>query len=286
MASISSRSGNATNYVYDSSAGHGTYNYVVDTGVRLTHSEFEGRAVWGFNAVNNISTDNFGHGTHVAGTMAGKTYGVAKNSTVVAVKVFENGSGSAAAVIAGFNWAVNDIVAQNRTTTAVINMSLGGRASATWDAAMTAAWNQGVLAVVASGNANSDASTFSPGRSPEALTVGGLMQNDFLNDGSQGSNYGPAVDIFAAGTNVLSAWYTSDEDTQLATGTSMASPHVGGLVSYLRGLEGPSSAEAIKARVLALATPNRVQDPKGSANLLAYNGNDLQLRRRRIRRSM
>ncbi|CAI6331905.1 unnamed protein product [Periconia digitata] len=283
LASISSRTGNATSYVYDSSAGTGTFNYVVDTGVRLTHNEFNGRAVWGYNSVNNISVDNNGHGTHVAGTMAGITYGVAKNSTVVAVKVFEGSSGTASQVIDGFNWAVNDIVTKNRTSTAVINMSLGGRASATWDAAMTAAWNQGVLAVVAAGNQNSDASESSPARSPEALTVGGVQQSDFLNDGPQGSNYGPVVDIFAAGTGVLSAGYTSDSASQSASGTSMACPHVGGLVSYLRGLEGPSSAEAIKARVLELATPGRVKDPKGSANLLAFNGADVKRRRHVMR---
>ncbi|PVI01036.1 subtilisin-like protease-like protein [Periconia macrospinosa] len=280
LASISSRTGNSTGYTYDSSAGQGTFGYVVDTGVRLTHSEFGNRAVWGYNSVNDINTDNFGHGTHVAGTMAGTTFGVAKNSTIVAVKVFEGGSGSASQVIDGFNWAVNDIVSKNRTNTAVINMSLGGRASATWDAAVTAAWNQGVLSVVAAGNQNSDASNSSPGRSPEALTVGGVQKNDFLNSGPQGSNYGPVVDIFAPGTDVLSAWYTSDTAAEEATGTSMASPHVAGLVGYLRGLEGPSTAEAVKARILELATPGRVKDPKGSANLLAYNG--IESLRRRI----
>ncbi|KAJ4299049.1 hypothetical protein N0V90_004293 [Kalmusia sp. IMI 367209] len=273
LATISSRTNGAEDYIYDSSAGQGNYNYVVDTGVRTTHQEFEGgRAVWGYNAVNDKNTDNAGHGTHVAGIMVDSTYGVAKKATVVAVKIFEGNSGQMSTVIAGFNWAVNDIVAKNRTNTAVINMSLGGAASATWDAAITAAWNQGVLAVVAAGNENRDASLVSPARSPEVICVGNLQRNDSRYGGTSGSNYGPAVDIFAPGTGIVSSYRTSDTATQSLSGTSMASPHVAGLVSYLRGLEGPSSASAIKARVLELATPDRVIDAKGSANLIAYNG--------------
>lgn len=273
LASISSRTANASDYLYDSSAGEGTFVYVVDTGIRTTHEEFEGRAVWGFNAVNNQNTDNEGHGTHVAGTSVSKTYGVAKKATVVAVKIFEGSTGSASTVINGFNWAVNDIVAKNRTNTAVINMSLGGSASATWDAAITASWEKGVLSVVAAGNENRNANLVSPARSPEALTVGNLQRDDFRRQGRSGSNYGPAVDIFAAGTDIISTYARSDTATISLTGTSMASPHVAGLVSYLRGLEkdGMSAAD-VKAKVLALATPGRVQDTLGSANLVAYNG--------------
>lgn len=208
--------------------------------------------------------------------MVGSTYGVAKKATVVAVKIFEGSSGSSSTVISGFNWAVNDIVAKNRTNNAVINMSLGGAASATWDAAVTAAWNQGVLAVVAAGNENRDASLVSPARSPETICVGNIQSDDVRRQGSTGSNYGSAVDIFAPGTSILSSYYTSDSATTSMTGTSMASPHVAGLVSYIRGLEGPMSAADVKKRVYELATPGRVQDPKGSANLLAYNGNAKQ----------
>jgi oryzin len=188
------------------------------------------------------------------------------------VKVFEGNRGSTSTVINGFTWAANDIVEKNRTNTAVINMSLGGSGSATWDAAVTAAWEQGVLAVVASGNEGRDASLVSPARSPEAITVGNLQRDDFRRQGAQGSNYGPVVDIFAAGTNIVSSYYGSDTDTASLTGTSMASPHVAGLVSYLRGLEGGLSAADVKAKVLALATPGRVKDAKGSADLVAFNG--------------
>ena len=233
----------------------------------------EGRAVWGYNAVNDINTDNNGHGTHVAGIIGSKTYGVAKKTTLVAVKVFEGTTGTASTVIAGFQWAVQDIVAKGRTSTAVVNMSLGGQGSVTWDAAVTEGWNQGVLAVVAAGNENTLASEKSPARSPEALCVGNIQSNDVRYQGNTGSNYGPAVDIWAAGTGIISTYATSDTATTSLTGTSMASPHVAGLVSYLRGLEGASDATTIKARVLALATPNRVSDGQGAANLLAYNGN-------------
>jgi oryzin len=197
---------------------------------------------------------------------------VAKNTTLVAVKVFEGASGTASAVIAGYNWAVDDIVSKNRQNTAVINMSLGGRASTTWDAAITAGWTKGVLAVVAAGNENTDASNSSPARSPEVICVGNMQSNGARYGGQYGSNYGPVVDIFAAGTGILSASPQSDTATTSKTGTSMASPHVAGLVSYLRGLEGALTAADVKARVYDLATKNAVTDVMGSANLLAFNG--------------
>lgn len=273
LGSISSRTRGASSYIYDNTGGRGTFSYVVDTGIRTTHQDFGGRAQFGFNAVGGDNNDNQGHGTHVAGTVGGTTYGVAKQTTLIAVKVFEGNQGSASAVIAGFDWAVNDIVSKNRQNSAVINMSLGGPGSTVWDQAITAAWNRGVLAVVASGNENQLASNRSPARSPEVLCVGNVQSNDARRSGTTGSNFGPAVDIFAAGTGIVSAYFTSDTATASLTGTSMASPHVAGLVSYLRGLEGLSSAAAVKARVLELATPDRVTDTQGSANLLAYNGN-------------
>ncbi|KAL6710311.1 hypothetical protein ACN47E_009257 [Coniothyrium glycines] len=265
---------NPVDYIYDSSAGQGTFSYVVDTGIRTTHTDFEGRAIWGFNAVTGTTnTDNEGHGTHVAGTVGGKTYGVAKKTTLVAVKVFEGGQGSTSTVIAGFDWAVNDIVTKGRQNTGVINLSLGGPGSAIWDAAITEAWASGVLSVTAAGNENQLASNRSPGRAPEALNVGNLQSNDVRYPGTYGSNYGPAVDIWAPGTGILSAYATSDNARAALTGSSMASPHVAGLVSYLRALEGFSSAEAIRARVIELATPDRVSDGQGAANLFAYNNN-------------
>lgn len=260
-------------YLRCSLTGSSKLAYVVDTGVRETHQEFGGRVSWGYNAVNTVNADNAGHGTHVAGIMGGSTYGVAKKTNIVAVKIFEGNSGTTATVIKGFDWAVNDIVSKERTKTAVINMSLGGAGSTTWDAAITAAWKASVLAVVASGNENQLASTRSPARSPEAITVGNVKSNLARYGGSSGSNYGPAVDIMAPGTDIISSYRTSDTATEKLTGTSMASPHVAGLVSYIRGLEGPSTAEAVKARVLELANKGLVTDLMESADRLAYNGN-------------
>lgn len=245
-----------------------------DTGVRITHNDFEGRAIWGFNAVKGSEdTDTDSHGTHVAGTVGGAKYGVAKKTTIVAVKVIGGDTGSASDVFAGFDWTVNDIVSKKRQNTAVINMSLGSSASTTWDAAITAAWEKGVLVINSSGNEDSDATKYSPCRSPEVICVGNIEITNKRHSGGGGSNYGPAVDIFAAGTGIVSASHLSDSGTVTKTGTSMAAPHVAGLVSYLRGLEGPLNAAAVKARVYALGTPNVVTDTRGSTNLLAYNGN-------------
>ncbi|KAH8711926.1 subtilisin-like protease-like protein [Phaeosphaeriaceae sp. PMI808] len=276
LGRLSSRTRGASSYVYDSSAGEGTFTYIIDTGIRVTHQDFGGRAQWGFNAVTgSTNTDNNGHGTHVAGTSGGTTYGAAKKTTLVAVKVFDGDSGTTSTVISGLTWAVNDIVAKGRQNTAVINMSLGGSASVTFDAAVTAAWAKDVLIVVAAGNSDQDAAGSSPARSPEVITVGNIEQTDkrYVRIADvAGSNWGTTVDIWAPGTNILSAYFTSDTATATLTGTSMASPLVAGLVSYLRGLEGPMSAADVKARVYALASKNLVTDTKGGANLLAYNG--------------
>lgn len=214
-----------------------------------------------------------GHGTHVAGIVGGATYGVAKRTNLIAVKVFEGRQASTSQILDGFQWAINDIVSKGRQNAAVINMSLGGPGSAIWDAAIASAWNQGILAVVAAGNENQPASNVSPARSPEALCVGNAQPNDSRYPGPSGSNYGSAVDIWAIGTGVVSTYFTSDTATATLTGTSMAAPHVAGLVSYLRGLEGLLTASEVKARVIALATPDRLSDVKDSVNLLAYNGN-------------
>ena len=207
---------------------------------------------------------------HVAGILGGNTYGVAKKTTIIGVKVFDGEIAKGADVMAGFDWAVNDIVSKKRAETAVVNLSLGGLGTNIWDNAITEAWKQGVLCVAASGNSGDDAADYSPPRSPEVLTVGNIQKNDTREPTS---NYGSAVDIFAAGTDILSAYSTSDDATRLNTGTSMSAPYVVGLVSYFRGLEGPSSAAAVKARVLQLATPGRVTDTRGLANLIAYNEN-------------
>ena len=223
----------------------------------------------------HIDPHNLKKPRHVAGTVGGAKYGVAKKTTIIGVKAMDGDTGSASDVFAAFDWTVNDIVSKGRENTAVINISLGSSGSTTWDAAITAAWAKGVLVATAAGNENEPAMNHSPCRSPELICVGNIEIDNKRHSGRGGSNYGPPVDIFAAGTDIVSASYLSDSGTEVHTGTSMASPHVAGLVSYLRALEGPSTAADVKARVYALATPEVVTDTLGSVNLLAYNGNNM-----------
>ncbi|KAH8637086.1 hypothetical protein IG631_08921 [Alternaria alternata] len=261
-----------------------TYSYVVDSGIRTTHAEFEGRASWGYNAIDTVNADAFGHGTFVAGVIGAKTYGVAKKTNLIAVKVFSGDGGApTSTVLSGLNWAVNDIITKGRQTSAVINMSIGGGASSIYDNVATSLANQGILLVVSAGNENQLAENFSPCRSSVVLCVGSIESNDSR---SSWSNYGSAIDIWAPGGSILSTWYTSDTATSTQSGTSASAPFVAGLASYIRGLEGLSIGPAARARILALATyipplckfdpasgqyicPDTTKEP----NLVAYNGN-------------
>ncbi|KAL2757031.1 hypothetical protein ACRALDRAFT_1075748 [Sodiomyces alcalophilus JCM 7366] len=267
--------GRGNNYVFDTSAGEDVTIYVVDTGVRIDHSEFTGRATWGINTVDQIDEDENGHGTHVAGTAAGQTYGVAKNANVVAVKVLDgDGSGSNSGVLDGLQFIANDVQRRNLRGKAVMNMSLGGPRSNAVNRAVEALHDLGVVCVVAAGNENQDAGNSSPASAPSAITVGAI---DALNDRkARFSNHGPDVDIFAAGVNVLSAGIRSRVANDTLSGTSMASPHVAGLAAYLMALENISDPDAVTARLLQLAeaSPGRVlNNVQGTTNLIANNGN-------------
>jgi oryzin len=243
---------------------------VLDSGIRTTHVEFEGRASWGYNAVNTNNADSSGHGTHVAGVIGAKTYGVAKKTNLIAVKVFgEDDVAATSWVLAGLQWALNDIGTKGRRGSAVVNLSLGGPASSAMDNAVNSLANQGVLPVVAAGNENQPAANVSPARAANALCVGSVQSNDAR---SSYSNYGSVVDIWAPGDAITSTWHTSDTATSTQSGTSASAPFVAGLVSYIRGLEGQSIGAAARARILALATQNRLTDVAGAPNLLAYNG--------------
>ncbi|KAI4638573.1 hypothetical protein J4E93_009873 [Alternaria ventricosa] len=253
LASVSSRTRGATNYIYDESAGEGTYSYVVDSGIRTTHKEFDNnRASWGYNAANSNNADVTGHGTHVAGVIGSKTYGVAKKTNLIAVKVIgDDNVAAGSSVLAGLNWVTNDIVTKSRLGSAVVNLSLGGPASSSMDNAVNALASRGILPVVAAGNENQPAANVSPARAANALCVGSVQSNDAR---SSTSNYGSAVDIWAPGGDIISTWHTSDTATMTASGTSASAPFVAGIVSYLRGLEGQSIGPAARARVLSLAT--------------------------------
>ncbi|KAH8144906.1 uncharacterized protein LAJ45_11112 [Morchella importuna] len=273
LGSVSHKSGTGSNYIYDSSAGSGVYAYVVDTGVLTTHNDFGGRAVWGYNAVSGSSnTDANGHGTHVAGTIAGTTYGIAKKATIIAVKVLgDDGSGTNAGVIAGINWVASNAQSNGRTTKSVANMSLGGSYSAAVNSAVNNAVAAGITFAVAAGNDNANAANYSPASAASALTVGAITSS--LVRASY-SNYGSALDIFAPGSSITSTWIGSNSATNTISGTSMASPHVAGVAAYLIGLEGLSTPAAVRARIIALAGSGLVTSPgTGSPNYLLYNGN-------------
>ncbi|KAF9872027.1 alkaline serine protease Alp1 [Colletotrichum karsti] len=281
LGDLSHREAGATEYVYDESAGEGMTAYVLDTGIRLSHEEFEGRARFGINGVtgsteqSGSNSDTDGHGTHVAATVVGKTYGVAKKALVVDVKVFDGSTGSVSALLTGISWAVNDIVSKGAQKTSVLNLSLSGGASA-FENAVLAAYNQGILSVVAAGNSNQPTTDVSPARLPQSFTVG-MTRPDRgrvnIIEGIYGSNYGPELDVFAPGQDIVSASHTSDTGSATKTGTSMAAPLVAGLVCYLRALEGGlGTPDEVTNRILELAIPDVVGDPKGSPNLLVNNG--------------
>ncbi len=248
--------------------GKGVHAYIIDTGIRTTHAEFGGRADIGFDAIQDgqKGIDCNGHGTHVAATVGGNLYGVAKETRLHAVRVLScEGSGSIAGVIAGVDWVTN-----NRQLPAVANMSLGGGKSQAIDDAVRRSIAAGVTYVLAAGNENQDACTRSPARTLEAITVGAT--ND-VDQRASFSNWGTCVDLFAPGNKILSAWFEDDIATRVLSGTSMAAPHVAGLAAlYLQ--RHPSAQPAAVAEALsANATPDKVVSPGAcTPNRLAYSG--------------
>jgi subtilisin family serine protease len=256
----------STTYTYEAT-GAGVTAYVIDTGVRTTHQEFAGRATSGFDSVDGLPADDCnGHGTHVAGTIGGTTYGVAKAVSIVAVRVLNcSGSGSTSGVIAGIDY-VTQAHAAGRP--AVANMSLGGGVSAALDQAVRNSIADGVTYAIAAGNSNANACNGSPARVAEALTVGATTTTDAR---SSFSNFGTCLDLFAPGSGITSAWSTSNSATNTISGTSMATPHVAG-VAALRLQETPSATPAAVADTIRNnATVGVVTGPgTGSPNRLLY----------------
>jgi oryzin len=268
LARLSSKTGNT--YTYDSSAGSGTHSYVIDTGINLEHEDFAGRVEFGFSSTDDGSeADGVGHGTHVAGTIGGTKYGVAKKTNLIAVKVLDDqGSGTNSGVIAGIEWVVTD--AQKRgASKSVANMSLGGGKSNALDQAVEAAIEEGVTFVVAAGNENQDAGNTSPASVTSAITVGAIAEGDRR---AEYSNYGDVVDVFAPGSEITSAWIGSSDAEETIDGTSMASPHVAGLVAYLIALEGLEGPEEVRQRILELAEDVVTGAPSGTTDALVGNG--------------
>ncbi len=254
-------------YSYTTTASNITA-YVIDTGILATHQDFGGRVTGpGFTAINDGrgSSDCNGHGTHVAGTVGGSTYGVAKGVKLVAVRVLGcDGSGTNSGVIAGVDW-----VAANAPAGSVANMSLGGGASSALDTAVTNAVNRGVVMVVAAGNDSSNACNYSPARAAAAITVGATTSTDAR---ASYSNFGSCVDVFAPGSNIPSAWYTSNTATNTISGTSMASPHVAGIAALVRSAQPNLTPGEVASVITRSATSGVITSVgTGSPNLLAYS---------------
>ncbi|KAM5450690.1 subtilisin-like serine protease [Microsporum audouinii] len=271
LSRLSTKEPGGTTYFYDESAGEGTTAYIVDTGIDVNNGDFEGRAKWGNNFVDHQDTDCNGHGTHVAGTVGGKNFGVAKKTSLIAVKVLDcNGSGSNSGVIKGMEWVMRDASGGGNSTSkaskSVMNMSLGGPRSEATNRAAKAISDAGIFLAVAAGNDNADSQHDSPASEPSVCTVAASAEDDTK---ASFSNWGQAVDVFAPGMHI-----TSDKPgngTAVLSGTSMASPHVCGLGAYLIGLGkkgGPGLCDTIKD----MARPVIKNPGQGTTNKLIYNG--------------
>ncbi|MCG5438852.1 S8 family serine peptidase, partial [Micromonospora foliorum] len=256
-----------SSYTYPNTASN-VHAYIIDTGIRFSHNDFGGRATSGYDAVDGGSADDCnGHGTHVAGTVGGSAYGVAKAVQLVGVRVLNcSGSGTNAGVIGGVDW-----VTANAIKPAVANMSLGGGANSSLDNAVRNSIASGVTYGLAAGNDNgANACNTSPARTTEAITVGSTTSSDAR---SSFSNVGTCLDIFAPGSSITSAWYNSNTATNTISGTSMATPHVVGAAALVASANPSWTPAQVRNQLVASATPNVVGNPgSGSPNLLLYVG--------------
>ncbi|MER7440168.1 S8 family peptidase [Micromonospora avicenniae] len=258
-----------SSYTYPNTASN-VRAYIIDTGIRFTHNDFGGRAVSGYDAIDGGAADDCnGHGTHVAGTVGGSAYGVAKGVQLVGVRVLNcQGSGTNAQVVAGIDW-----VTANAVKPAVANMSLGGSANSAIDTAVTNSINSGITYAVAAGNGDvfgnrQNACNYSPARVGPAITVGASQNND---SAASFSNYGTCVDILAPGVNITSAWYTSNTATNTISGTSMASPHVAGVAALVLSATPGLTPQQVRDNLVNNSTPNVLTNlGTGTPNRLLY----------------
>lgn len=276
----------SNSYTYADQGGAGAHVYIIDTGINPNHSDFTGRIGTGRNFATNSTgalctnfnvgcaapvatnvTDCNGHGTHVAGSAVGTTFGVAKKATVHAVRVFScAGSTATSTIISGVDW-----VTANRVLPAAANMSLGGSDSAALDSAVVAMINSGVATAVAAGNSSSNACTGSPNKVPRAITVGATTNTDAQ---ASYSSFGPCLDIYAPGTNIVSAAYNNNTGSATLSGTSMASPHVAGAAALVLGANPGLSPDAVRDAIVGNATLGVITGlGTGSPNALLYTGN-------------
>lgn len=277
--------GTFNKYLYAGEGGEGVDAYTIDTGINVDHVDFEGRAHWGKTIPNNDEDeDGNGHGTHCSGTMVGKKYGVAKKANIYAVKVLRSsGSGTMSDVIKGVEWAVESHTKKVKAAKdgkakgfkgSVANMSLGGGKSRTLEIAVDAGVEAGVHFAVAAGNDNADACGYSPAASEKAVTVGASTLAD---ERAYFSNYGKCTDIFAPGLNILSTWTGSKHAVNTISGTSMASPHIAGLLAYFVSLQPSKDSafavaditpEKLKKDIISIATKGALDDiPSDTPNV-------------------
>ncbi|KAG5358489.1 Alkaline extracellular protease [Yarrowia sp. B02] len=269
-----------TQYAMNKDAKNPTVAYIVDSGIRTTHKMFEGRASFGANFANDRNSDDNGHGTHVAGTVAGAGYGVSPSSKLVAVKVFAQKEAANSVIMQGVSWAIDDFVKnKDKNPRAVINFSGGGDTSEALDALFKKAVEKGMVAAVAAGNENQDACNVSParvgGNTNGMFTVGASSSDDSFAvwDQSHASNFGSCVDVIAPGTDILSASYESDDGIASMTGTSMATPHVAGLAAQLMATSSELLTPAQVEDKLINANNGKITgNLNGTPNKLAYNG--------------
>ena len=252
-------------YTYNRT-GAGVTVYVLDSGIRFSHTEFGGRASAGYDVFGGNASDCYGHGTHVAGTVGGATYGVAKGVNLVSVRVLDcYGYGSTSGVIAGVDW-----VTANHVGLSVANMSLGGPANTALDNAVRNSLASGVTYVIAAGNNNANACNYSPARVTDALIVGNVNSSDTRNSTS---NYGLCLDLFAPGTSITSAWYGSDTGTTVMSGTSMAAPHVAGIAAMYLEYNPGAAPVGVQYDIDQNATWDVVSNKgNNSPNRVAYSG--------------
>ncbi|KAF2758333.1 hypothetical protein EJ05DRAFT_485473 [Pseudovirgaria hyperparasitica] len=283
--------GTYNKYLYSADGGEGVDVYVIDTGTYIKHTDFEGRAHWGKTIPSgDADEDGNGHGTHCSGTIAGKKYGVAKKANVYAVKVLRsNGSGSMSDVVSGVEWAAEAHLKKVEEAKAgkvskkwkgsAANMSLGGGKSPTLDRAVNAAVEIGIHFAVAAGNDNADSCNYSPASAEKAVTVGASTLAD---ERAYFSNFGKCNDIFAPGLNIKSTWNAGENSTNTISGTSMASPHIAGLLAYYLSLQPAKSSSyavaeitpaKLKKDIISIATKGALSEvPSSTTNILAWNG--------------
>lgn len=283
--------GTFNKYLYAASGGEGVDVYVIDTGTNIEHVDFEGRAFWGQTIPDgDVDEDGNGHGTHCSGTVGGKTFGVAKKANIYAVKVLKsNGSGTMSDVVKGVEWAASSHIKKAEEAKkgkgkkgwkgSTANMSLGGGKSQTLDLAVNAAVDAGIHFSVAAGNDNADSCNYSPAAAEKAVTVGASTLSD---ERAYFSNYGTCNDIFAPGLNIRSTWIGSKYAVNTISGTSMASPHVAGLLAYFLSLQPEEESafagasitpKVLKENLIAIGTKGALTDvPSDTTNVLAWNG--------------